>query len=79
MKIKKLTVNGQTFLVNDGGAVRFDENQALTQEQKAQARENIGTDGAVAEVLLSCDLVPAFANGDGAVLAEADGTILLNL
>ena len=42
MKMKTLTVNGQSFSVIDGGAVRYEENQALTETEKARARENIG-------------------------------------
>lgn len=141
MKMKSLTVNGQTFLVNDGGAVRYEEKQALTEEKKAQARENIGAaqafgqtqveelitthapgidkedtyglwysgqngapvelmhllDGqsddsaatvgqvkeaaakAALDVLIDFGVVPALADADGAVLAESNGTILLNL
>lgn len=37
-----LTVNGQTFVVRDDGAVRADAAQSLTEDQKAQARANIG-------------------------------------
>ena len=40
-----LTVNGQTFVVRDDGAVRADTAQSLTEAQKAQARANIGIYG----------------------------------
>lgn len=40
--MKTLTVDGETYTVKDGGAVRFDETQTLTADQKTQARQNIG-------------------------------------
>jgi hypothetical protein len=40
-KMKTLTVGGTTFVIVDDGTVRFTE-QNLTEEQKAQARDNIG-------------------------------------
>lgn len=79
MTIKTLTVNDRKFRVNDSGAVRFDAGQNLTDEEKNRARENIGVDAGMLEVLLACDLVPAVTDGDGAVLTETDGTILINL
>lgn len=42
MKMKTLTVNGQSFQVIDEGAVRYDEAQTLTDQQKAQVRKTIG-------------------------------------
>ena len=42
MKMKTLTVNGQSFQVMDEGAVRYDEAQTLTEEQKAQVCKTIG-------------------------------------
>ena len=79
MKMKTLTVNGQTFSVTDGTAVHYDEKQDLTQNEKKQARQNIGAEEAALNILLACELVPAITDSDGAVLAESDGTILLNL
>ena len=40
--MKTLTVNGTQYNVVDDGAVRFDAGQTLTEEQKTQARENMG-------------------------------------
>ena len=57
MKMKTLTVNGQTFPVYDGGTVRYDEAQALTEEQKAQARKNIGVAKAGSGGSLSAQIV----------------------
>lgn len=42
IKMKTLTINDETFDVIDDGAIRFDKLQTLTDEQKAQARKNIG-------------------------------------
>lgn len=60
------------------GAVLYTA-QNLTPEQQAQARKNIGVEEAVLDILLALALVPAITDVDGAVLAESDGTILLNL
>lgn len=43
-EMKTLTINGVKFDITDDAAVRFEE-QSLTEEQKAQARENIGVTG----------------------------------
>jgi hypothetical protein len=40
--MKTLTINGVAFNVIDDDAVRFNELQELTPDQKAQARANIG-------------------------------------
>lgn len=42
-KIKKIKLpNNTAYDVADSGAIRFDESQTLTEEQKLQARDNIG-------------------------------------
>lgn len=46
-EIKKLKINGQEYTITDGGAVAFDEAQELNEEQKEQARENIGAGSGV--------------------------------
>lgn len=46
-EIKKLKINGQEYTITDGGAVVFDEAQELNEEQKEQARENIGAGSGV--------------------------------
>lgn len=79
MKINKMDLNGQIFDISDEGDIRYDEEQNLTEDEKSQARENIGAEEAVLYILLALDLVPAITDVDGAVLAESDGTILLNL
>ena len=40
--MKSLTVNGVRYTTKDAGAVRFDEEQNLSQGQKTQVRQNIG-------------------------------------
>lgn len=42
MKISKQIINGQELDVYDDGAIRYDEAQTLTPEEKAQALDNIG-------------------------------------
>ena len=42
IKMKTLTIDKQKFDIIDDGAVRFDTLQSLTDEQKAQVRQNIG-------------------------------------
>ena len=45
-EIKKLKINGQEYTITDDGAVAFDKPQMLTEEQKQQARQNIGAEEA---------------------------------
>lgn len=42
--MKTLTVGNSTYDITDDGAVRFDGAQSLTEEQQAQAMENIGVE-----------------------------------
>lgn len=42
MKMKTLKLNDHVFDVTDGGAIRYDEKMDLREDEKAQARENIG-------------------------------------
>ena len=56
--------------------VKYTE-QTLTEEQKAQARQNIGIEAAVLDILLSLDLAGALLDSDGSVLTGADGALLL--
>lgn len=41
-EIKRLVIDGETYIITDEGAVAFDAEQSLTEDQKAQARANIG-------------------------------------
>ena len=40
--MRTLSINNQKFRVNDGGAVRYDEEQELSETEKNLARKNIG-------------------------------------
>ena len=40
--MQTLIVNNEEFWIQDAGAVRADAPQSLTEEEKAQARQNIG-------------------------------------
>lgn len=41
-EVKKLIINGEEFVVTDGGAIAFDATQSLSENQKKTARQNIG-------------------------------------
>ena len=41
-EMKSLTINGIRYITKDAGSARFDEEQNISKEQKAQARKNIG-------------------------------------
>ena len=53
--------------------------QNLTEEQKSQARANIGVEETIMDMLITLNLAPAITDDSGAILAESDGSILLNL
>ena len=54
-KIKKIKLpNNAVYDVVDTGAVRFDETQVITEEQKLQARDNIGA----APASIASDMLP---------------------
>ena len=44
-KMNKLTINGESFDIEDKGAVRFDSDQSLTELQQERIRANIGAIG----------------------------------
>lgn len=60
------------------GFVRYDEPQELTEEEKQQARENIGLEGSITEMLLAYDILPVIKDADGAILLDADGAMLFH-
>lgn len=60
-------------------SVLADRAQNFSDEEKAQARTNIGFEEAVVDVLLLMDVVPVLLDNDGAVLVSNDDTILLNM
>ena len=42
MKMNTLRFNDKTFDINDDGALRYDEDQGLSDDEMAQARKNAG-------------------------------------
>lgn len=67
-------------VVNEAHFVSYNE-QKLTDEQKEQARINIGTDIAtddeILEMLVQVDVLPVVTDADGAILADENENILL--
>jgi hypothetical protein len=67
-------------VVNEAHFVSYNE-QELTDEQKAQARTNIGTDIAnddeIIEMIVQEDMLPVVADSDGALLSDENENILL--
>lgn len=53
--IQKIKINGQEYILEDAGAVRFADTQTLTAEQQALARENIGAVSAADIVSVTVD------------------------
>lgn len=51
--------------------------QLLTEEQKLQARNNIGINETIVDTLVALDIISTFVDDDGGNLAESDGTILV--
>lgn len=43
-EIQKIRINGQDYIITDSGAAAFNRTQDLTEEDKAQARRNIGAE-----------------------------------
>lgn len=80
-KLKTLTVNGRQYAVEDPDSVSYGESQALTEQQAAQARENIRAVGEseMLDLLVAFCIAPVLLDGDGAILAEKDSTILMNM
>lgn len=52
--------------------------QTPTDEQKAQARENIGFEGAALGILVALGIAPVLLDADGAVLTDGDDSIFVN-
>ena len=69
--IQKIKIGEQEYTLKDGSAVAFDEAQALTEEQKQQARENIGAaaegESAAMQTLTFTGAVSATYDGSTAV------------
>lgn len=69
--IQKIKIGEQEYTLKDGSAVAFDEAQALTEEQKQQARANIGAaaegESAAMQTLTLTGAVSATYDGSAAV------------
>ena len=76
-KMKTLTVGGQTYTVQDPEAVSF-TSQVLTPQQQRQAQENIGVEDMVLHMLAALSVAPVLLDADGKVLADGDGSVLVN-
>lgn len=72
--IQKIKIGEQEYTLKDGSAVAFDEAQALTEEQKQQARANIGAaaegESAAMQTLTFTGAVSATYDGTAAVSVE---------
>lgn len=73
---KRLQIVGGDF---KKGSVLYGEPQELTEEQQAQARENIGveyTEDDALSLLSEMGVIDPVADADGAILTDASGAIL---
>lgn len=61
-----------------GTKVSFDEEQTLTEEQKLQARENIGISETIVDTLASLDIITTLTEDDNETLVDSDGNILVS-
>lgn len=72
--IQKIKIGEQEYTLKDGSAVAFDEAQELTDEQKTQARANIGAaaegESAAMQTLTFTGAVDATYDGSEAVSVE---------
>lgn len=63
------------------GAVLYNKRQTLTDDEKVQARENIGaeiaTDAEIIDLLVEADTIMAVADADGSILTDESDNILL--
>lgn len=73
---KRLQVIGD---IGGKGAVKYDRAQDLTENEKEQARVNIGIEDAVVTTLLKLHVAPFILDEDGKILSDEDGSILLNM
>lgn len=72
------TVAQKADIEHDHNYVAFDAEQSLTDEQKLQARNNIGIPETIVDTLASLDIISTISEEDGDTLAESDGTILVS-
>lgn len=80
-KMKTLTLNGVSFIVDDPDSISCEETQNLTEEQKETARQNIGAVSTteVLDLLITFGIAPVLLDSNGAMLVENDNTILINV
>lgn len=71
-ELKKLVINGVEYVVKDSGAVAFDKDQTLTEEQKTNARKNINAAKTDRYALIETITMAEEAQLDRS--AEPDGT-----
>ena len=64
--------------IDIGGIVRYDRTQELSENEKQQARDNIGFDSAVMSVMIDVGIAPVILDEDGTVLVDDDNSILIN-
>ena len=64
--------------IDINGIVRYDRIQELSENEKQQARENIGFDSAVMSAMIDVGIAPVVLDEDGSVLVDEDNSILLN-
>lgn len=67
---------GAGVKISEDNAVLTTE-QDLRESEKAQARENIGIEDTIIDMVVSLDLAPVLLNRDGSALIEDDYTLLL--
>ena len=65
------------FLTNEDNVVQYSR-QTLTEDQKAQARENIGAELSVLDMLIGFGIAPVFLDADGTVLTDGDDVVFTN-
>lgn len=70
------SVSDQITEALEGSAVLYNVEQSLTEEQKSQARMNIGIGETIVDTLATLDIISTITDNDGS-LAEGDGTLLV--
>lgn len=64
--------------IDINGIVRYDRIQELSENEKQQARDNIGFDSAVMAAMIDVGIAPVVLDEDGSVLVDEDNSILIN-
>lgn len=71
------SVSDQITEALEGSAVLYNVEQSLTEEQKLQARNNIGIGETIVDTLFTLDLIEPLMEDDGEVLVDSEGTLLV--